>query len=53
VLEKLIKRLEKSLLPISEAQKAFSDAIALVKKILAEVKSQNPQFELKFEFKEK
>jgi len=42
-----------TLLSKSEAQKAFSDAIALVKKILAEVKSQNPQFELKFELKEK
>ena len=53
MLEKLIKGLEKSLLSISEAQKAFSDAIALVKKILAEVKSQNPQFELKFGSKQK
>jgi uncharacterized protein (UPF0332 family) len=42
-----------TLLSKSEAQKAFSDAIALVKKIFAEVKSQNPQFELKFELKEK
>jgi len=42
-----------TLLSKSEAQKAFSDAIALVEKILAEIKSQNPQFELKFEFKEK
>jgi uncharacterized protein (UPF0332 family) len=42
-----------TLLSKSEAQKAFSDAIALVRKILGEVKSQNPQFELKFEFKEK
>jgi uncharacterized protein (UPF0332 family) len=42
-----------ALLSKSEAQKAFSDAIALVKRILAEVKSQNPQFELKFELKEK
>jgi hypothetical protein len=42
-----------TLLSKSEAQKAFSDAITLVKKILAEVKSQNPQFELKFELKQK
>lgn len=42
-----------TLLSKSEAQKAFSDAIALVKKIFAEVKSQNPQSELKFELKEK
>jgi uncharacterized protein (UPF0332 family) len=42
-----------TLLSKSEAQKAFSDAVALVKKILAEVKSRNPQFELKFESKEK
>jgi uncharacterized protein (UPF0332 family) len=42
-----------TLLSKSEAQRALSDAIALVKKILAEVKSQNPQFELKFELKGK
>lgn len=42
-----------TLLSKSEAQKAFLDAITLVKKILAEVKSQNPQFELKFELKQK
>jgi uncharacterized protein (UPF0332 family) len=42
-----------TLLSKSEAQKAFSDAIALVKKILVEVKSQNPQFELTFDLKEK
>ena len=42
-----------TLLSESEAQKAFSDAIALVKKILAEVKSRNPQFELKFKLQEK
>lgn len=37
------------LLSMSEAQESFSDAISLVKKILKEVKSQNPQLELKFE----
>src|SRR4030042_1633509 len=37
------------LLSKSEAQKAFSDAIAVVKKILGDVKAQNPQMELKFE----
>ena len=42
-----------TLLSKSEAQKAFSDAITLMKKILAETKSQNPQLELKFELKEK
>lgn len=42
-----------TLLSKSEAQKAFSDAIALVKKIFVEVKSQNPQFELRFQLKEK
>jgi uncharacterized protein (UPF0332 family) len=42
-----------TLLSKSEAQKAFSDTIGLVNKILAEVKSKNPQFELKFELKEK
>jgi hypothetical protein len=41
------------LLSRSEAQKAFSDAISLVKKILAEVKSQNPQLELKFDLNDK
>ena len=53
MLEKLIRRLEKSLLSVSEAQKAFSNAIVLVEKILAEVKSRNPQFELRFQLKEK
>jgi hypothetical protein len=53
MLDRLIKRLEKSLLSKSEAQRAFSDAIVLVEKILAEVKTQNPQFELKFELKGK
>jgi uncharacterized protein (UPF0332 family) len=41
------------LLPRSEAQKAFSDAIPLVKKVLTEVKSRNPQLELKFELNDK
>ncbi len=41
-----------SLLSKSEAQKAFSDAISLVEGILSEVKSQNPQLELKFELDE-
>ena len=44
---------EGTLLFKSEAQRAFSDAITLMKKILAETKSQNPQLELKFELKEK
>jgi uncharacterized protein (UPF0332 family) len=42
-----------TLLSKSEAQKAFSDAIALVKKIFAEAKAQNPQLELKFQLNEK
>ena len=33
---------------MSESQKAFSDAISLVKEILKQVKIQNPQLELKF-----
>lgn len=37
------------LLSKSEAEKAFMDAIVLLKKILSEVKSQNPQLELKFD----
>ena len=37
------------LLSKSESEKALSDAIALMKKILSEVKSQNPQLELKFD----
>lgn len=41
-----------SLLSKSEAQKAFSDAISLVEGILSEVKSKNPQLELKFELDE-
>jgi hypothetical protein len=42
-----------TLLSKSEAQKAFSDAIALVKKIFAEAKAQNPQLELKFQLNER
>jgi len=41
------------LLSRSEAQKAFCDAIALVKKIFAEAKAQNPQLELKFQLNER
>ena len=37
-----------ALLSPSEAEQAFSDATTLVKKILAEVKSRNPQLELEF-----
>jgi len=36
------------LLSLSEAQKALTDAIALVREILKEVKSKNPQLELDF-----
>ncbi len=42
-----------TLLSKSEAQKAFPDAIALVKKIFTEAKAQNPQLELKFQLNEK
>lgn len=42
-----------TLIPKSEAHKAFSDAIVLVKKILAEAKFKNPQLELKFEVDDK
>jgi uncharacterized protein (UPF0332 family) len=42
-----------TLLSKSEAQKASSDAIALVKKIFAEAKAQNPQLELEFQLSEK
>jgi uncharacterized protein (UPF0332 family) len=42
-----------TLLSKSESQKAFSDAIALVKKIFNEAKAQNPQLELKFQLSEK
>jgi len=45
--------LDKTLLSRSEGKKAFSDAIALVKKIFAEAKAQNPQLELKFQWLEK
>ena len=41
------------LLSKSEAQKAFSDAVALVKKIFAEAKAQNPQLDLKFPLHER
>ena len=41
------------LLSKSEAEKAFLDAISLVKRILAEVKSKNPQLELKFNMERK
>lgn len=37
-----------ALLSPSEAEQAFSDATTLVKKILAEAKSRNPQLELEF-----
>ena len=37
-----------TLLSKSEAQRAFADAIELVKGTLAEVKSENPQMEFKF-----
>ena len=37
-----------TLLSKSEARRAFSDGISLVRKILDEVKSKNPQMELKF-----
>jgi len=42
-----------TLLSNSEAQRAFSDAIAMVKKILGDLKCQNPQMELKFELGER
>ena len=38
-----------ALLSMSESQKAFADAISLVKEITKEVKSQNPQLELVFD----
>jgi hypothetical protein len=37
-----------ALLSPSEAEEALSDAILLVKKILSEAKSRNPQLELEF-----
>jgi hypothetical protein len=36
------------LLSLSEVQSALQDAISLVKKILSQVKSKNPQLELEF-----
>jgi uncharacterized protein (UPF0332 family) len=42
-----------TLLSKTEAQSAFSDAIRLVRGILKEVKSQNPQMELMFDLEEK
>ncbi|MDD5686742.1 MAG: HEPN domain-containing protein [Elusimicrobia bacterium] len=39
-----------ALVSLSESRSAFNDAISLVKSILEEVKSQNPQLELKFNF---
>jgi len=36
------------LLSKSESEKAFLDSLSLIKKILSEVKSENPQLELKF-----
>ena len=42
-----------TLLSKSEAKKAFSDAIVVVKKTLSDLKAKNPQMELKFEPKEK
>jgi uncharacterized protein (UPF0332 family) len=41
------------LLTKSEAEKAFLDAISLIEKILAEVKAQNPQIELKLDLDER
>ena len=42
-----------TLLSKSEAQRAFSDAIELVKRILTEVKAPNPQLDLKLDLKER
>jgi uncharacterized protein (UPF0332 family) len=42
-----------TLLSKSEAHRAFSDAITLLKKILAETKAQNPQLALQFDLREK
>ena len=39
------------LLSVSDAKEAFSDAIALVQKVLEQVKSQNPQIEFNFKLK--
>lgn len=38
-----------TLLSMSESQRAFSDAISLIEEILKEVKSKNPQLELKLD----
>lgn len=38
-----------ALFSISESQKAFTDAISLIKEVLTEAKSKNPQLELKFD----
>ncbi|MDP2653111.1 MAG: hypothetical protein Q8Q08_03670 [Candidatus Omnitrophota bacterium] len=38
-----------ALLSLSESQRAFSDAIVLVKQIHKQVKARNPQMELKFD----
>jgi len=38
-----------ALLSMSESQKAFSDAVELVREILKQVKAKNPQLELEFE----
>ncbi len=42
-----------TLLSKSEAQRAFLDSIELVKRILTEVKAQNPQLDLKLDLKER
>ena len=42
-----------TLLSKSEVQKAFSDAIELVRRILTEVKAENPQLDLKLDLKER
>jgi uncharacterized protein (UPF0332 family) len=39
-----------TLLSMSESREAFKDAISLIKRILAEVKSKNPQLELDFKY---
>ena len=39
------------LLSVSDTKEAFSDAIALVQKVLEQVKSQNPQMKLNFKLK--
>ncbi|OFZ45957.1 MAG: hypothetical protein A2381_00145 [Bdellovibrionales bacterium RIFOXYB1_FULL_37_110] len=41
------------LLSKTESEKALNDAMSLVKKILDEVKTRNPQIEFEFEFEEK